>query len=871
MWQRLKFRLSRDRRAERQLIRSDELSHWVWRARRQAIRRRASAIWLSVRQGTREVGQETRLVSGLSIRVLIGAVIGISLLVLVEALAVWLDHYFHVGSLFTSVSESSYTTLVAAAVAALATFLALFFTTVGVIASTAYSRVPGEIRQLFVRERTSTIYVRAVVLALVFGIALLTLPIVSARQFHGLTIVVFAVLTIFAVLSLAILGRSLFNFFDPSTLSERLYPQFLRAVRSASASRRHLPDEVQQQAAHRRAASVLARYGQLATLVSTREIQDGRAPERLAYQLLSCWSASAGHKSSIPTNSEWFARTASHPNWLTMDHNQLSTALQTSTGVQPTLSPDPLWVERFLASHLSHLLPAVAADGEWSRVIGLLDAATPFISSLGNRMQFDEAFLYLNAIATYRTTASAFSSNWEPDDRHLFELALAEREVLAYTSLWLGLVRPFERFTPEYFARQLDAAVSNAAATYTGIAPRPLLTMLEYIAAGVDYERRTEGHRVTPAWWVNHVCSRVVSKTLTDQITQFVSVVEDKLVTPLVSKTPDDAELAAVRIFDLLELLHKIGFHMKTATAALTALRTLRHDPSDDELWIDFQLPTEPIARMEEKLLKFLGLVALQLDSTSHDSSRADLFGQAYRRLFDAAFHAILSGQDDLSRILVPVTIGLADRARARLFEDLSEQRIHQQVIFGTEPMVDMMELSGYALLMAKIDGSAIGDLVRDTWNKLLDSSPNPNFVSSLFAVLTAQGGNFAITSGGVSRTQRSMELTQLLRSRGIVRRTTPSWMDEDDEPTHTDPIVAVFAADDMMGVHYDLADLFVVDYLEHRPEAAGLTLPRGAEMLKESVEFERRRRDVTVNDDGSEGEDGDAQESAPNGGGSQQ
>src|ERR1700733_3575496 len=106
------------------------MPHWVWRARRQSIGRRASAIWLSTRQGAREIGQETRLVTLLSIRVLIGAVIAVSLLVLVEALAVWLNLYFHLGSLFTPVSENSYVTLVAAAVAALATFLALFFTTV---------------------------------------------------------------------------------------------------------------------------------------------------------------------------------------------------------------------------------------------------------------------------------------------------------------------------------------------------------------------------------------------------------------------------------------------------------------------------------------------------------------------------------------------------------------------------------------------------------------------------------------------------------------------------------------------------------------------------------------------------------------------
>ena len=117
--------------------------------------------------------------------------------------------------------------------------LALFFTTVGVIASTAYARVPGEIRSLFVRERTSLIYVWNVAVALLVGLALLTMPLVAHRWPHGLTVLLFAVLTAFSVLSLVVLGTRLFNFFDLSTLSLPLRHRFLRGV---TAPHRRLAD-----------------------------------------------------------------------------------------------------------------------------------------------------------------------------------------------------------------------------------------------------------------------------------------------------------------------------------------------------------------------------------------------------------------------------------------------------------------------------------------------------------------------------------------------------------------------------------------------------------------------------------------------------
>jgi hypothetical protein len=821
------------------------------RARRQRVRRRLSSSTLGVRQGAAELRQEGRIFGTLAIEVLTGVFIAISLLVGIEALSTWLGRYYHLGSLFAPVSSSSYSTLVGAAVAALATFLALFFTTVGVIASTAYARVPGGVRDLFVRERTSTIYVRVVVLALVFGTALLAFPVVSARSFRGLTVVTFTALTLFSVFSLAILGRSLFNFFDPSTLSERLYPQFIRAVRSASASRRRVPDDVEQQNAHHRAATALIRYGELATLVSTRDVRDGRAPEILIYQLLTCWSANSGWKSSIPTNSEWFARTGSHPNWLTMDHNQLNMALQTRSGVAPTLSPDPLWVERRLSALISQLLPALTADGEWSRAISVLDTINTVLSRLGTRLQMDEAFLLLGVVTNYRLSLPATTGTAE--DESLFRLALAERQVLGVTNLWLGLATPYENINPQSISENLDKAILRDTAPYSAGAPRELLVLLEEIAAGVAYEQRTETERITPAWWLHHLCARVMSKILTEAIASVVSLVEDSLVSPLVTDPPNDPEYNAVRIFDLLELLHKIGFHMQTVQAALSSLRSLRHAPSGDELWTDFTLPIDAVPRMERQLLPILGLAALQLPATSHDSSRPDLFGQAYRRLFDSTFRAVLNGEDDLARLLFPIVVDVASRARVRLSVDLSDQRVREQVIFGTEPLVDIMELSGYAILMTRVNGQGIADVVRETWNRVFDNNTSPDLANGLTAVLSTQENNYALTSGGLTRTGRQMELARLLRDGGIVSD-FGSW-GHNEQPAHNDPVVAVLAPDDMMGIHHDLADLFIVDYLANRPRPDGslLTLTRGAERLRESIEHARRRTGVAGEGEGRE------------------
>ena len=121
----------------------------------------------------------------------------------------------------------------------------------------------------------------------------------------------------------------------------------------------------------------------------------------------------------------------------------------------------------------------------------------------------------------------------------------------------------------------------------------------------------------------------------------------------------------------------------------------------------------------------------MRLPSAPHDESTPDSSAQAYRRLFDATFHAIVEGRDKIARQLFPITIAIADRARQRLVHDLAGERIRQQAIFGTEPLVDMMELSGYALLMSLVSGAGIWPTVRAVWDSILDAGTLPSWQRS--------------------------------------------------------------------------------------------------------------------------------------------
>lgn len=785
------------------------------------------------------------------VRRIVAALVGAAAIVAaLEAIAGSLTHVLHWGTLFEPVSADSYGGFVAAAVGAEAAFLALFFTTVGVIASTTYSRVPGEVRSLFVRERTSLIYVWNVAAALLVGIALLIMPVVTHRSPYGLTVAVFALLTAFSVLSLVLLGTQLFNFFDLSTLSRSLPRRFRHGVESASAAGKTVPAEAQQQAAHDRAADSLRIYGQLSELIASRDVAEAEAPERIAFELLGCWATASAFKPTIPTESKWYSLAVAHPNWLTMDHSRLSLALTTSAGVQPTFSPDPLWVEREIARCLGLLLPTLATPAEWPRAIRVVDEINTLVFYLAARLQIEEAQLllrtavgFLEGVANGDLIISDASKLATSDQWQVARMAAAERATLGYIQYWLGLIRPFEGIDPQRLGTSFDEAVATPQGPYKAGAPRALLDLLEDIADGVAFEQRTEHERVTPSWWVHHLAARTLLNVLVQAVRAFFEVVQADVITPLLADTESPAELITVRIFDALELAHKLGFHLRTAHLAVTALDSMRHAPSNDELWPDVSLPDEVPRQIEEQLYRKLAEVTLQLGSDPHDTTRPDLFGQGYKRLFDATFHAILGRHADLARQLFPSFVSLADRARSRLIDDLAGHRVRDQAIFGTEPLVDMMELSGLALLMSEVDpATGIWADVRAFWDQMLSSATGPMLAAQFAAVLSVHANLFAITSGGIGRTDRQMALARVLAERGLVSR-EEMW-GEPPSPKPESPIIAAFAPWDIGGIHEDLADLFVVEYLTQRPDMKDLRIPRRAEMLRESLDHQRQRRE---------------------------
>ena len=96
------------------------------------------------------------------------------------------------------------------------------------------------------------------------------------------------------------------------------------------------------------------------------------------------------------------------------------------------------------------------------------------------------------------------------------------------------------------------------------------------------------------------------------------------------------------------------------------------------------------------------------LHEPSHSSDQPDLFGQTYRILVDSRSTPSLPAVRDVARQLFRVVFVETDAVRERLRADLNDASGDMKFIWIVEPLVTLVELSGYALLMQELHGAGI-------------------------------------------------------------------------------------------------------------------------------------------------------------------
>ncbi|MDP8225368.1 MAG: hypothetical protein P9L99_18545 [Candidatus Lernaella stagnicola] len=722
--------------------------------------------------------------------------------------------------------------------------LGLYFAALGVLIGTVYADVPKSVRQIVLREKVGNVYIFWVAVLAAVSLLFIALQFFGVQPgFVSLSFVV--TLSVFTVFGFLVVWQRVFYLFDPSSLAEELPRPIYQWLRAASEGQFRFDPSFQNHF-RKQAALGLQQFRDVVTFATTKIPTQGAEitskPSMAALALLELYSQ---QKARIPSESYWFLRIPQHPDWSVANTSAVEIALKTGTFLQPKMVTDLSWFEDAATAILVESVSSLLNNNKCAEVVSILEGICNTLNEMAANYCVSDALQVVRDVRTpvldwmRGKTVKDFKSyeEWSP------VVAMIDAQGLAAISVLLGFSRSVTSYQPEDIETTI-AAISwdDQRSVYSRNVPRSVVEQLEFLEKRLGFELDVEGHTQSPPWYLAQIAAlghaQYVRNGLEALIDEFDRNFRDS-VQILVEE--QKYLLAGHHIQRGLEACQKFEVHAEAIGDALAKMERLRRVTDIPWPVVDWDKLKQRQASLQQFLVEILAEIAIDLSSLDLPDYLPDYAGFAYARLANETYVAISNGDDNLLKRLFPklFVLGLNehDRLRKKLKDRGLTNRPH--LALTTDHLVDLMALSGLAVVWGELENRETWSVVENTWNDYFQHSSNAkDAIPFFFSLISFRGRlNMALSSRSMTRTSWKIGFEQEMRRRGLLGWDVPFQRSDECEKKHPSPLIRTLM--DGNSFSYDFSDIFAAWYLAERNEAAGIKQPHRVENLLNSLKRE--------------------------------
>lgn len=721
----------------------------------------------------------------------------------------------HLEQVLARMSPSAYETFLTAVAAVSGVFLALYFTALATVAGRVYAQAAGPVRQLIIRDRVGNAYVR--LLSYLTSLAILLL--VPSALGYGASVpglIFVSCLTIPAVFAFAILSQYTFRFFDPSELSPVILRELLDAATASTVTGQAWDQPSFQSHNQRIGAGALQQLRHLTDYCTREEHLIGRPLTNALSLMLKSVHVYLNKRGRIPTQSLWYARVPEYESIFLAPSSAVAMSDSTGTMVHPKFGPDLNWIEREMLTTSLSRVRSQLQRGLTSAVHETINGVDEVLAALARRWEVDSA---INLSGNWiRLLSQLFdkpgttpASDLKPIDR----LALTEGVSRIPLGVLLGFFHALEGLPKKLLHTKLQKIKwARGYQIYRMDLPAPLLREAEHLSEKIRFELKAEGRVISPRWYVQEIMYLTASKAIADSIECLVNLANDVYVAH--TKQLIEQKLhreAAILIANGKQYLAKLRgtffARMKTRYEEYIAQPVNKDLPWPAPDWTDME---ERLARAESEIQNLHARLILPLYEPQRDRQLPDLFGIAVHESGNAIFQSLVDGNEvrfgELFRHYFAGIVIVSDR----LEEELKQFRQEARAIGSTDPILDLVELSGYAKLMSEYHGKPeLWKGCEEIWDGFLKEETDRR-LNWINAVLRYHSVTFGITERMLLRSRWDMAIIDEIRKLP-KRHVARGGIVVDDELDHPSRLVRVFG-DGFAGPTYDGKDVFIELYL---------------------------------------------------------
>ena len=702
---------SRPRDLRREQIEQATEKYWRHRERATSWRFRA----LNLRYSFWSRATNMRSSAGLILRSLASlfwpVVSGVLIVGIVIGVEQALTQCVGLGLVPTGDPEPPLSTFPALAVQVLAAFLGFYLATVGIVVGNAYPDVSSAVRDVILKNAQTRLYLKSIGMAIGAGILLVLLTSIRLVSFGYVTAGTYLVLVCLGGWAFVRLALGAFDLIDPVRLAKEPTRELGLAIRRLSGRGFHQGDAVLGAVATD-ADNALRLLDELVDISKSRRSADRQSLADRVIHLLYILITYTHKKHELPPDCGWFIRQPAYPRWVESSHVEKRTALESSSPLAVRMDPVPQWLELRIARLVAAAIEACAVTNDIDASLRITQAAASTARNMARCYRIDDATAFVETIR---------DRCWSlPSDTPAANLVVGESPLLM-TEMLLGWREAVVAWPAEISRVVGETEWDSADTREVQIRGSDRVwTTAQRLLKEIHSEIAIDRRRVTPDWYLRSALARECIISLREFAVRMPKLLENATSYPSVASLSSVAHAALAS--QSLQLLTKAKFVAQACPQVVDAMVEMIHQPEsipDDE--IRSLVPN--ITALNDQALQRIATTLADL-SPEHSKSSPDYFGEAFFTLLHHTEKAIASGSTSIVQSTFPTLLDAAIALHNHLITTYRPPT-YDYPSPALYPIVDILELSGLALLYAAVRDDRSAEPICRTWQAWASSMPN--------------------------------------------------------------------------------------------------------------------------------------------------
>lgn len=735
-----------------------------------------------------------------------------------------LDNFLSIISQVSETNKDSYDQILIAIVTVVGIFLTLYFTNLGTIAETLFSKLPKGVRDLYIKERVGNVYTNFLITLLLMSLVFLFIGVVLDFRYKVILLVI-GISSLFAIQAFVILGKRAFHLFDPTPLAVVLREQFLQLSENSSSEGFLWQNPAFQRHYQRLADKTLEGLNSLVTISVEDKNLKWEALPSIIENVSALLKDYLGNKRHIPSNSLWFIQKPDYPNWYLSDAHKVLIATSTQTDIQPLMKPDSQWVEEKLITKILEVVKISQSSNNWQLLIKLLNRLSWIFECFGQAWEIPFGKDVLKRI---QEVVNEYVSNADLSNRASSSTPLSERLAvidhfgILPISLLVSFVNSLDNLHAVSLAKNIEKLKwDQPKSLYELNLPSPVLERAELIQQRLLFEKKVEKRIVTAKWYIKQLVFQALANSYKTQLEELLDIGEDICLLAETWLSMERLTFVAELIRRGLEFFNKLKFHISKFEEAYSRLEEFNIENSIPWPEIDWVEKKETILQCEKRLCLSYSNCIPGLLPLRRMKDIPDSFGRIVHITGEQCFKALVANDLESFGILFPNYFLGIMRVAENVSIETENMETEFSVLASSGPILDLCELSGYSYFFSEYHSNHdLWNVCRSTWDNYLKERTAKR-LSFLALLISYNSKSIVTTPRGLVITNWRRLVDEILRNmeRVPVQSDIPSFIPhfpkEIDHPSTLIRVMGGRRENSFFTSYYDGLDIFVSLYLQ--------------------------------------------------------